>query len=128
MKEIVALAVGGAFGTIGRYGVSLWALRAFGPYYAFGTLIVNVSGCFLLGALMEAGFKTEAIAHPLRLAVTVGFLGAFTTFSTFGYETIRYVENGLHWLAAANVAANVVFGILAAWGGVVAARAMLAAV
>ena len=127
MKELVAIAAAGALGTLGRYSISRWAYHALGPHFAYGTLAVNVVGCFLLGFLMQVGMTSEAIPRTLRLALTTGFLGAFTTFSTFGYETVRYVENGTLGLAAANIGANVAVGLLAAWGGLAAARALITA-
>lgn len=125
LREILALAVGGAVGTIGRYSVGLWAYRTFGAHFAFATLFVNVAGCFLLGLLMEFGLNADAFSRTTHLGLTVGFLGAFTTFSTFGYETIRYVENGAMNLAAANVAANLLLGMLAAWAGLNAGRTLI---
>jgi len=126
VRELVVLAIGGALGTVSRYSVGLWAYHNLGAHFAFATLFVNVIGCFLLGLLMELGLNTEAISRTAHLAMTAGFLGAFTTFSTFGYETIRYVENGSVNLAVANVLANLGFGMIAAWIGVVAGRALIA--
>ena len=126
MRELVVLAIGGALGTVSRYSVGLWAYHNLGAHFAFATLFVNVIGCFLLGLLMELGLNTEAISRTAHLAMTAGFLGAFTTFSTFGYETIRYVENGSVNLAVANVLANLGFGMIAAWIGLIAGRALIA--
>ena len=123
MIEALALAVAGALGTLGRYAASGWAYNVFGEGFAYGTLVVNVVGCFLIGFLMQAGLATDLVPRTLRLALAVGFLGAFTTFSTFGYETLKYLEAGAWRLAAANVAANMVFCLTATWAGLVAARA-----
>lgn len=123
--DLIGLAVGGAAGTLCRYGMTLLALRALGPRFAFGTLAVNVSGCFVLGFLMHLFGESPAASRALRLALTTGFLGGFTTFSTFGYETVRYWESGETALAFANVAANIVLGVLATWAGLMAARATL---
>jgi CrcB protein len=97
----------------------------FGEGFAFGTLVVNVIGCFALALFMHAALATDAIPRTLRLAVAVGFLGAFTTFSTFGYETVRYLQDGDLRLAAANVAANVVVCLLATWAGFAAGRVLI---
>ncbi|TFH21902.1 MAG: fluoride efflux transporter CrcB [Myxococcales bacterium] len=125
MSEILALAAAGALGAVGRYLVSGWAYRVFGEGFAFGTLVVNVIGCFALALFMHAALATDAIPRTLRLAVAVGFLGAFTTFSTFGYETVRYLQDGDLRLAAANVAANVVVCLLATWAGFAAGRVLI---
>lgn len=125
MKELVAIAVAGALGSVGRYSVGRWAYEAWGSHFVFGTLVVNVTGCFLLGFLMQVGVASDRLPATLRLALTTGFLGAFTTFSTFGYETVRYVEDGSLALAAINVGANVGTGLLAAWAGMASARLML---
>jgi CrcB protein len=123
LNELVALALAGALGTLGRYTLSGWAYRVMGEGFAFGTLTVNVVGCFLLGLLMHVGLATDLLPRTLRFAATVGFLGAFTTYSTFGYETMRYLEDGAWMLAAANVGANLALGLFATWAGLTAARA-----
>jgi CrcB protein len=123
LNELVALALAGALGTLGRYTISGWAYRVLGDGFAVGTLTVNVIGCFLLAVLMHVGLATDLIPRTARFAATVGFLGAFTTFSTFGYETMRYLEDGAWLLAAANVGANLVLGLLATWAGLSTARA-----
>ncbi|HPF70830.1 MAG TPA: CrcB family protein, partial [Candidatus Krumholzibacteria bacterium] len=91
--------------------------RLWGDRFAFGTLAVNVLGCLLLGALLEAERHTPLVTPPLRLLLAVGFLGAFTTFSTFGWETFRYLQDGATQLALANVSANLVLGLGAVWSG-----------
>ena len=94
MQSILLVGFAGAIGAVSRYGVGLLADRALGAHFAFGTLAVNVLGCLALGFLVEADRGSELITHPLRLLFAVGFLGAFTTFSAFGYETIRYLQTG----------------------------------
>jgi CrcB protein len=117
MQSVMLVGMAGAAGAVARYGVSLLAVRLLGDRFAFGTLAVNVLGCLLLGALLEAERHTPLVTHPLRLLLAVGFLGAFTTFSTFGWETFRYLQDGAANLAALNVAANLVLGLLAVWAG-----------
>ncbi len=124
MRELLVLALAGALGTVGRYSLSGWAYRVLGERFPFGTLAVNVAGCALIGLVMEIGLSTELLSRPARAAITVGFLGAFTTFSTFSYETLRYIEDGAWWPALANTLANVVLGLAAAWAGLSLGRAM----
>ena len=126
MRDLLLLATAGALGTLSRYGVVLWSRKVLGPDLPGGTLLVNVLGCFVLAFLMQLGLSGEAIPRSARLIVGVGFLGAFTTFSTFGYETLHLLERGALGPALLNVSANVVLGLLAAWGGLMAGRAMLA--
>lgn len=124
MRELAALAVAGALGAVSRYWLSGWAYRALGEGFPHGTLLVNVTGCLFIGFMLHIGLTTEALTPTARLAVTVGFLGAFTTFSTFGYETFRLLETGAWGAAFTNVAANVLLGLAAVWLGLVAARGL----
>jgi CrcB protein len=125
VREILALAAAGAAGTLGRWALSGLVYRGLGTRFPWGTLVVNVAGCFLLGALMELALTSELVPRAWRVALSVGFLGAFTTFSTFGYETMRYVEDGAWAAALANVGASNALGLVATWAGFVAARAAL---
>ncbi len=122
MRDLVLVGLAGGLGAVSRYAVGLAAARALGERFAFGTLLVNVVGCLLLGALLEVDRHTGTVGHPGRLLVAVGFLGAFTTFSTFGYETFRYAADGAYQLALLNVTANVILGLVAVWGGWLLAR------
>ncbi len=125
MQAYFIVGVAGAAGAVSRYAVGVLAQRALGNHFAYGTLLVNVLGCLLLGFVLELEQHTTLVPHPLRLLLAVGFLGAFTTFSTFGYETIRYLQAGAGHLAALNVAANLLLGMAAVWGGFLAARMMV---
>lgn len=123
---VLWIGLAGALGSMSRYGLSLWATRIFGNHFAFGTLLVNVLGSLLLGFLARSSMDGSAITHPLRLAITVGFLGALTTFSTFGFETVRFVLNGQTRFALINLAANLVFGLAAVITGYALGRFLFA--
>ncbi len=125
MYEIIFLALAGALGTLGRYALSGLAYRLLGAGFPYGTLAVNLLGCLLIGFLMQVGLTSDVVPRQLRFAMTVGFLGAFTTFSTFGYETVRLVEGGAWRLAALNGAANLCLGFAGVWGGLAAGRTFL---
>lgn len=122
MIELVIIGVFGAVGAVGRYLVSGWTYRAMGESFPFGTLAVNLIGCFLLGLIAQIGQTTEWISAPYRQGIAVGMLGALTTFSTFSYETLLQVQTGQWHAALANIASNVLFGITFAWAGIVAGQ------
>ncbi len=118
MDKVIAIALGGAIGAVCRHSVNIVCLRWLGERFDYGTLAVNVLGCFLLGLLIPIGLTEEprwgTVPHA---AMTVGFLGALTTFSTFGYETARFFESAQHHLAMLNIAGNFLLGLAAVFGG-----------
>ena len=120
----IYIAIAGALGALSRWSISLAGYRLFGTGYAWGTLIANVLGCFLLGFLMHLCLASDKISDTMRMAITVGFLGALTTFSTFSYETIGYLEDGSWTLAIGNIAANLLIGLGATLGGLILARTL----
>ncbi len=122
------ISVAGAAGAASRYGVGLWAQRLLGSNFAYGTLVVNLLGCLLLGLVLELESQTEWVGESVRLFWAVGFLGAFTTFSTFGFETLKFMQAGDHHLAVLNVVANLLLGLLAVWLGWVLARSLAGAI
>ena len=125
MREVIYIVVAGGLGAAARYYMTGLAQRLLGDGFPYGTLSVNIIGSFLIGFVMHISLSTELISPNLRMALTLGFLGAFTTFSTFSYETLGYLEDGA-WLAGGlNVLANVVPCIFAAFIGVALGRAIL---
>lgn len=125
MREILIVGAAGALGAMARYAVSGWAYELAGTRLPWGTLTVNVAGCFLLGLLMHVSIATTLVPPTWRLALATGFLGALTTFSTFSYETVRELERGSWGAAGANVALNLALGLPATWLGLVIARRMV---
>ena len=123
MVTALWVGIGGFFGAIARYAVSGWASRM-DETFPWGTFTVNISGSFLLGLLV--GLMGERLAvHPdLRIGLTVGFIGAYTTFSTFALETFELGETRALAAAAVNVAASVVVGLVAVWAGLAAGRSI----
>lgn len=94
MKELVVVFLGGGIGSALRYWLSGSVYRFAKPTFPYGTLVVNVSGCFLIGFLM-AVFEERFVVQPLlRLFLTIGILGGFTTFSTFSFETVELLREG----------------------------------
>jgi fluoride exporter len=123
MKEILWVGLGGFAGANARYLLGIWVATRFGPMFPYGTFIINVTGSFILGIIMGL-LDAHVLAPAVRLSLGIGFVGAYTTFSTFTYETLRLVESGSLLLATANVVGSVVVGLLAAIAGMAAGRAL----
>lgn len=122
MEGIGLVALGGAVGSVCRYLTSLWAAERFGAEFPFGTFIVNVAGCYIIGFFMVMATERHLLSPYWRLLVASGFLGGLTTFSSFSYESLKLIQEGAWNAAAANIAGNLFLGLLAAWGGIVTAR------
>ena len=103
-----AIAVGGGLGSVARFIVTREMERCLGNFLPYGTLVVNVLGSLALGWLATVFLDRPEINIALRLGIAVGFLGAFTTFSAFSFESVQLMLNGAVWRAALNVAANTV--------------------
>ena len=115
--KVIFVACGGALGAVARYAVYI-VLPAKNSPFPWATLAVNTSGCLLMGALMGWGVRTATPGGaPVYLLLGMGFLGAFTTFSTFGMETLALLQNGMSALAFLSIAANCLLGILAVYLG-----------
>jgi CrcB protein len=93
MARFLWICLGGAAGTGVRYLVGLWAARALGTSFPYGTLVVNVAGCFSMAAIMYAATTVASFPETVRLALTTGFMGGLTTYSSFNYETTRFFED-----------------------------------
>jgi len=128
MKELakyVIVGLGGFVGANARYLVGGWVQQRLGAGFPLGTLVVNVSGSFVLGVFATLAMRLPWGEH-WRLLVAIGFVGAYTTFSTFEYETLRLIAEGSRWrAAAANLVGSVSAGLAAAYLGVVVARLLL---
>ena len=120
--RMIYLAAFGVLGVFCRYGVGLLVTRlAPGPFPA-ATLLINLAGSFLIGVVYVLGMERSTLSEPLRLALAVGFLGGFTTFSAYALEITRLLENGRPGLAALYLAASTVGGVAAASLGLLVAR------
>lgn len=120
--KIILIAVAGTVGTLSRYWLSGFTHRLFGSDFAYGTLAVNVTGCLLFGLVWALAEERMALSVVARTVILVGFMGAFTTFSTFAFETMNYVKDSQLMLAFLNVAANCVLGFAAIVAGTWIAR------
>ncbi len=119
MTRLLAVALGGAFGAVSRYLISGWVARlTHESPFPYGTLAVNVTGSFLLGLMMGLGGEGRLMLPPaVRVVVGIGFLGAFTTFSTFSYETVEALRIGDLRVAAGNVVISFATALAACWAG-----------
>ena len=122
MVKILAVAVGGGIGATARYLVSTWAAGRFGADFPYGTLIVNVAGCFMIGLFMTLTTERLIVSPYWRLIFAVGFLGGLTTFSSYSYETLRLIEDSDLLPAFYNIGLNLILGFAATWAGIVVAR------
>ncbi len=121
MERLLIVAFGGAAGAVARYLVGGWCAGRWGADFPYGTLVINVSGSLVLGFV--AVLTTERFSAPnIRLLVGVGFLGAYTTFSTYQYESLQMLMEGSTARALLNLFGSLALGVPAAWLGTVLAR------
>jgi CrcB protein len=118
MSAILLVGLGGILGANARYFVSLWAARRIGTDFPYGTLIVNVSGSIVLGFVLAFVTGTFATDAAMRYLIATGFLGSYTTFSTFVFESLALVRQGDRRLAAINVFGSAVLGFAGSFAGV----------
>jgi CrcB protein len=111
LQLILAVAAGGALGSVARYVVGIGSTRAFGATFPWGTLLINIAGSFLIGAFAELFALKWDLAQEARVFLTVGICGGFTTFSTFSLDAYVLMERGEWWVAAAYMIGSVVLSI-----------------
>ena len=126
MQRLIFIGLAGFVGTLARFGLSEIASRRLGTSFPIGTLTVNIIGCFLAGFLFYAVQERTTVSETVRLAIVVGFLGGFTTFSAFGVQTFALFKNGEVGLGLLNVAISNVFGIAVVWVGYSIAKLTIA--
>ena len=125
LAKILLVGLGGFIGAIARYAVDGWVHARWGTSFPYGTFVINVTGSFILGLFATLSLNL-AWSEQWRLLIAVGILGAYTTFSTFEYETLQLiVEGGRYRAAALNLIGSVLAGLLAAYLGIVAASWLL---
>ena len=124
MIQAFLVALGGAIGSVLRYYVGQWALRLMGPAFPWGTLAVNVVGCFVIGVFAELIARRFNASMELRLLLITGFLGGFTTFSAFSLDAISLFERGEAVAGGIYIAASVGLSMAAVIAGLAAMRAL----
>lgn len=122
MQSLLVIALGGALGALSRYGLGLWISSKWSQAFPLGTFIINISGAFLLGFLNILFVERLTMSPIWRLGIGIGFLGAFTTFSTFSYEVIMLIEGGSFLTAGLYTTLSIIIGFTGAALGVSLAR------
>ena len=122
MQRLLWICFAGGLGTGTRYLVSLWASHRFGTAFPYGTLMVNVTGCFLIALVMQTAMNMASFPPTLRLALTTGFMGGLTTYSSFSFETSMLAQEGARGAALWNFGLTTVAGFAAIFLGIAAAR------
>jgi CrcB protein len=127
LTKYLAVAVGSALGGMLRYYLGGTALSRIMGSFPLATFVINITGSFIIGFFLTLVAERISLSQNLRLAIAVGFVGAYTTFSTFEYETARLVEERHFMLALLNVVLSVIVGFVAVWGGIIMARKLAGA-
>jgi fluoride exporter len=122
MKKYLSIGIGGALGAIARYSIQKIPLPLPAVYHPLLTMLINISGSFLLGFLLILFVKCLPVKSYIRLGITTGFLGGYTTFSTLCKESVLLCFSNNFLLSAVYVSASVLFGLAAAWLGIFAAK------
>lgn len=117
MQEIMIVGVGGFVGAVARYLLSGLVHRNLESNFPWGTMVVNIVGCFVIGCLMYMIENRLIVSDQMRLFLGIGILGAFTTFATFSQEIVVLLRNGHNWMALANILLSVGLGLIALWAG-----------
>ena len=119
--NVVMIAVFGTAGVLARYAIDRWLVDSAGSF-PLATFLINISGSFLIGAIYAYGAEKNLLSEPVRLALTIGFLGGFTTFSAYSLQIIELAEGRLWAMAAAYLFLSPALGVLAAWLGLTVVR------
>ncbi len=123
MHKLLLVGLGGFLGAIFRYGLSGLVYRFFEkPFFPYGTLVVNVLGCLLIGFLGGISENRQIFSPEARLFIFIGVLGSFTTFSTFGYEIFSFARDGQMLASAVNLVLHLILGLTAVWVGYILSR------
>ncbi|MBA4367916.1 MAG: fluoride efflux transporter CrcB [Desulfobacterium sp.] len=118
LKKVLLVMCGGSLGAVSRYGVGLLTAKAWGTHFPWGTLIVNLAGCFLIGLIFALADRVRLLTPDVRLLIVTGYLGALTTFSSFSIETVNAGRSGMALLPLVNILINNVGGFAFTFFGI----------
>ena len=121
MLKYIIVGVGGFWGAVARYALGAYIGSRYGARFPYGTFVINMSGSFLIGLILTLLARTTASAY-WRYLIPIGFIGAYTTFSTFEYETLRAVQDGQLMTGLLNVVLSLIVGFVAVWAGAAIGR------
>lgn len=124
MIKYLMVGIGGFAGAIARFWLGSYIGEKMGTRFPYGTFVVNISGSFLIGLTITLLAEKTDWSPNWRYLIPIGFIGAYTTFSTFEYETLRGVQDGQLWAPFLNVALSVMVGFVGVWAGVAAGKAL----
>lgn len=124
MLKYAMIAIGGGIGAIARFLVGSYIGQRLGARFPYGTFVINLSGSFLVGLIMTVLTEKTQLSPNWRYFIPIGFIGAYTTFSTFEYETLRALQDGQMATGTLNVVLSVTAGFVMVWLGVLAGRAL----
>ncbi|WP_225975534.1 fluoride efflux transporter CrcB [Panacibacter ginsenosidivorans] len=118
LKAMIIVFAGSGFGGVARYGMQTWLLRLYPGIFPIGTFIVNLFGCFLIGLFYSISEKHNILTPEWRIALTTGFCGGFTTFSTFAYENVFLLKAGNYSTPFLYIGTSVILGIVGVFAGI----------
>jgi len=124
LQKYLYIAIGGALGSVARYWVGSSIAERMGFKFPYGTLIVNITACLLIGFTITYMSDRGALSQAWRFLIPIGFIGAYSTFSTYEWETLSELRSGSFVLAALYAGGSLILGLLAVWGGAMLAEAI----
>jgi fluoride exporter len=122
LQKYLLIAIGGALGSVTRYLVGSTVSNRMGTRFPYGTFVINLTACLIIGFFLAAAGRRTAVNPALRFLIPIGFVGAYSTFSTFEWETFVHLQTGDFLIAALYVSLSILLGLVAVWVGVVLAR------
>jgi len=124
LLKYLMVGIGGFVGAIARFWLGSYIGGKMGTRFPYGTFVINISGSFLIGFILAVLTAKAHLSPNWRYLIPVGFIGAYTTFSTFEFETLRTIQDGQFLIASLNVVLSVMIGFIAVWVGAIAARSV----